>query len=268
MRPRVDSTSLSLNCKAVSGPWVENALDPENAIKTIGNQQGILCLQNIEALSLKAQGHLLRLLDNQNNSSESLSVVALTRSDLKKAVKETHFLLELYEYLSRFHIHMPPLRERTGDMPLLTKKLLKEISSTYQTKMTQVETEVIEACNSYNWPGNIRQLEGMLSQVALNSPQEATLRVEHMPDYLRGAAPPKVVMVAADMKLPRQGVVLEDLEKNLLKQALEQMMGNQSRAARLLGISRFALRYRMEKYGLFPKTKEQIMAAAMNEWSE
>ena len=258
---------VAVDCKIVSGPWIESALDPAHPQSCLFSEKGVLCLQNVEALSLKAQGNLLRWLELSSQGNDPVSIIAITRSDLKKSARESTFLLELYEYLSRFHIHMPPLRERIVDMPLMLKKLLKEMGEIYQTRMTEVEPEVFEACKSYSWPGNIRQLEAMLQQVLLSRPSDTLLRTEHLPEYLRKTQA-KVVVTEAEMKLPRQGVVLEDLEKNLIRQALEQVMGNQSRAARLLGISRFALRYRMEKYGLFPKTKEEIMAAAASEWSE
>jgi two-component system NtrC family response regulator len=251
-----------------SAPWIEGVVDAEGNTSLFGDNEGILCLQNIETLSLKTQGNFLRHLEQSLQSGRGNSLIALTTADLKKAVKEGRFLLEFYEFLSRFHLHMPPLRERIGDIAPLSKKMLKESSTTFHTKMTQVEPEVLDICSKYNWPGNIRELKGMLEQVVLHYPNESTFRVDFIPHYLNSGSASKVIQVAADMKLPRQGVVLEELERSLLKQALEQMLGNQSRAARLLGISRFALRYRMEKYGLFPKTKEEIMAAANDKWSE
>lgn len=259
---------LQIDCSSISGPWIESVFELEGNNEILKQHKGVLCLQNIEYLSLKAQRNLLHLLEPSAQQSDAISLVALTRVDLKRAVKESKFLLELYEYLSRFHIHMPSLKERINDFPALAKKILKDLSLTLNTKMIQYEPEVMEVCSKYEWPGNLRQFQGMFEQVALYYPQENTFKAEFIPHYLRSAMPAKVINVAEDMKLPRQGVVLEDLERNLLKQALEQTLGNQSRAARLLGISRFALRYRMEKYGLFPKTKEEIMTAAANEWSE
>lgn len=265
---RHNSPLMSIDCASSSGPWLETAVDPDSSGSVLNNVHGILCLRNIEYLSLKAQASLLRHLERSIQRSEGMSIIGLTTADLKKSVKEGKFLLEPFETLSRFHIHMPPLRDRIGDLSALSRKMLKEISMRYGTKMTQVEPEVIEICSKHNWPGNLRELCGMLEQVALHYPQEQIFRPDFIPHYLYAGTPTKVIQVSTDMKLPRQGVVLEELERSLLKQALEQMLGNQSRAARLLGISRFALRYRMEKYGLFPKTKEEIMAAASDEWKE
>lgn len=257
----------NIECQS-SSPWLENAVESDNQNSVFNDKGGILCLQNIEALSLKTQGSLLRRLEQSAHAEQGTSLIALTTADLKKLVKEGRFLLELYEFLSRFHLHMPALRERVSDIAPLSKKVLQECSSLYRSKMNSIEPEVLDICAKYNWPGNVHELKGMLEQVILHYPNETTLKTDFIPHYLNTGSAAKVIQVAADMKLPRQGVVLEDLERSLLKQALEQMLGNQSRAARLLGISRFALRYRMEKYGLFPKTKEEIMAAATDKWSE
>jgi DNA-binding NtrC family response regulator len=259
---------VNVDCSTTSGPWLESALDIENKSGIFADTQGILCLQNIEVLSLKAQASLLRHLEQSSQNPQASSLIALTRTELKKAVKDGRFLLELYEYLSRFHLHMPPLRDRIMDIAPLTKKLLRDLSATFRSRMFQVDQDVLDLCSKYNWPGNMRELGGMLEQVVLHYPEDTTFRIDHIPHYLQSSSAAKVIQVAADMKLPRQGVVLEELERSLLKQALEQMLGNQSRAARLLGISRFALRYRMEKYGLFPKTKSDILAAADSKWSE
>lgn len=262
---RSDKPLLTIDCSTASGAWVERELE-SNEPGVLANHKGILCLQNIERLSLSAQSNLLRLLDDPSQR-HNISLIALTSADLKKAVKENKFSLEFYEYLSRFHIHMPALRERIGDISPLSKKILKDFSAAFDTKMNLVEPEAVEIFSKYNWPGNVRQFRGMLEQAALYYPKEPVFKTDFIPHYLNALNTSNVVQVATDMRLPKQGVVLEELEKSLLKQALEQMLGNQSRAARLLGISRFALRYRMEKYGLFPKTKEDILAAASDKWN-
>lgn len=259
---------VSIDCSRCFGPWLESALESEGASGLLWDKDGILCLQNIDALSLKAQGTLLRHLEKSAPQGEGSSLIALTRVDLKRAVKEGRFLLELYEYLSRFHLHMPPLRDRVSDITPLSKKVLRDLGAMFRSKVSQVDQEVTEIFGKYSWPGNVRELKGVLEQIVLHYPEETAIRAEHLPHYLNTGSTAKVLQVTTDMKLPRQGVVLEDLERSLLKQALEQMLGNQSRAARLLGISRFALRYRMEKYGLFPKSKEEILAAADEKWSE
>lgn len=265
---RHDKPLLHIDCTTTPGSWVENELTNGAEQGLITAYKGILCFESIDALSVEAQRNLLKLLEAADQGQNNISLIALTSIDLKKAVKENSFVLELYEYLSRFHIHMPALRDRISDISALSKKILRDCSVSFNSKMTTLESEVIDICSKYDWPGNVLQLSGMLEQAALYYPDEPVFKAEYIPHYLNNANTSNVIQVETDMKLPKQGVVLEDLEKSLLKQALEQMLGNQSRAARLLGISRFALRYRMEKYGLFPKTKEEILSAAADKWSE
>ena len=96
------------------------------------------------------------------SQKNNISLIALTSADLKKAVKENKFSLDFYEYLSRFHIHMPALRERISDISPLSKKILKDFSASFNTKMNLVEPEAVDIFSKYDWPGNVRQFRGML----------------------------------------------------------------------------------------------------------
>lgn len=264
---RRERPMLNIDCNEANGSWIEKELESAPGKGILSNHKGIICLHNVEALPLDSQKSLMTIIEQASQHGEGISLIAITSTDLKKAVKENRFSLEFYEYLSRFHLHMPALRERISDISLLSKNILKGFSQDFGTNMSHLEPEAVEICTKYNWPGNVRQLSGMLEQAAVYYRNESEFKAEFIPHYLNNSSSTKVVQVSAEMKLPKHGVVLEELEKSLLKQALEQMLGNQSRAARLLGISRFALRYRMEKYGLFPKTKDEIMAAATDKWS-
>jgi DNA-binding NtrC family response regulator len=137
---------------------------------------------------------------------------------------------------------LPPLRERRGDVPLLTSYYIDRYNREFRKKVRGVTPEGMKLLEHYQWPGNVRELKNAIERAMLLNEKER-LEPDDFTTLTRSVA-------AASFKLPPEGINLEDLERQLLLQALERANGNQTQAAQLLGINRDQVRYRVEKFGL------------------
>ena len=213
---------------------------------------GTLFLDEIGELSPGVQAKLLRVLQERTfervggvkTLKVDVRIIAATNKDLLTETKEGRFREDLYYRLSVFPINLPPLRERIEDIPLLVQHFLQKLSPTGTLK--QFSDEVMERFIRYEWPGNVRELQNIVERMVIICPDQK-IGVEWVPDFLRkekrgGANQP--------LNLPPEGISLEELEKSLLEQALERAEGNQTHAAQLLGLSRHAFLYRLEKHGI------------------
>ena len=168
-------------------------------------------------------------------------IVAATNQDLEKAVREGRFREDLYYRLNVIPIVLPPLRERRTDIPLLVEHFLAKYADQARKEMSEAALEVLTA---YEWPGNVRQLESVIERTLLLSEGEV-ITPEDLPAGVRtGMARARGPM---ELEIPDSGIDLDELERGLILKALEKAAGNVSRAARLLGLSRRTLQYRMEK---------------------
>jgi two-component system NtrC family response regulator len=157
------------------------------------------------------------------------------------------FRKDLFYRLKVFSITLPPLRERLSDLPLLIDFLLGELRKEFKKKIIGLSSGAYRVLDSYDWPGNVRQLKNVLERAFILCEGE-DIEPEHLPPEL--IAPPSPPQTTGFLfKLPPQGIPLETVERDLIRQALEISGGNQIRAAKLLGISRDVLRYRMKKFG-------------------
>ncbi len=222
-------------------------------------QGGSILLDEIGDMKLNLQGKLLRVLEERTvrpvGGSEEIpinvSVIATTNRNLAEAVEQGQFRMDLFFRLSTFYLHVPPLRERQEDIAIIARHFLTYFASRYKRKATTaISPEAEKILLSYNWPGNIRELRNLLERLVVLEGAEEILP-EHLPNWLTGKAG-----VAAQhtsngrMTLPSQGISLEDLEKDLILQALERTKYNKSQAAKLLNISYDVLRYQVKKLGL------------------
>ncbi len=215
---------------------------------------GSIFLDEIGEMSFSTQVKLLRVLQEKQiervGSTEVIDVdvriIAATNKDLKRLVEEGRFREDLYYRLNVIPIKIPPLRERKQDIPLLVKYFLQKYSLETGRRGMTISDSALNKLKAYSWPGNIRELQNVIERAVILSPGR-----EITEDQL----PPEIVkrdrqIELDEFKLPKNGVNLNDLEKSLIKQALDMTNGNQTEAARLLGITRHTLIYRMEKYGL------------------
>jgi DNA-binding NtrC family response regulator len=179
-------------------------------------------------------------------------VVAATHRDLTRAVHDGTFREDLFYRLQVMPIHLPPLRERRGDIPLLAKYFVDGYNREFKKKVLGITPEALELLEQQPWPGNIRELRNAIERVML--------LFDH--DWIQAedfATSSRAAVTARQFQLPTDGVNLEDVERQLVVQALEQAAGNQTQAGRLLGINRDQVRYRIEKLGLH--RREDVPAA-------
>jgi len=216
---------------------------------------GTLFLDEIGDISPAIQVKLLRVL--QEKTFEHLGgtktikvdvrIVGATNRDLQEAIADGTFREDLYYRLNVVPITVPPLRDRKEDIPLLVAHFLEKLGS--KRKMSK---EAMARLVGYGWPGNIRELENTIERAVILGSGDVILP-EHLPAELRAEPAPGGPPVP--IELPSEGIVLEKLEKDLLEQALRRAGSNQTKAAKLLGISRHELLYRMEKFGLHGPAK-------------
>jgi DNA-binding NtrC family response regulator len=168
-------------------------------------------------------------------------IVTATNQDLERAVREGRFREDLYYRLNVIPIVLPPLRDRRTDIPLLVDHFLAKYRG---TRPRGVSEDALKTLMAYDWPGNVRELESVVERALLLGEGDLIVPAD-LPASLRsGAGGPRRAM---DLEIPEGGIDLEAVERSLILKALEKAGGNVTRAARLLGLSRRTLQYRLEK---------------------
>ena len=216
--------------------------------------KGTLLLDEIGELPLTAQVKLLRVLEEQQfypvGSQELVSVdtrvVACTHRDLEEMVDEGTFRQDLFFRLNVYQIDLPPLRQRGGDIVSLAEFFLDAFNRKFQKSFTGFTAGARRLLLQHSWKGNVRELRNVIERVALAEEGEQ-IAEEHL-DLLRRGFRSSTSWDTFD--LPEEGIAFEDLEKQVLQQALERAGGNKSQAARLLRMSPPTFYYRLEKYDL------------------
>ncbi|MFT4621858.1 MAG: two-component system response regulator AtoC [Myxococcota bacterium] len=220
---------------------------------------GVVFLDEIGEMSLGTQAKLLRALENRTfkrvggvaTISMDVAIVAATNRNLKQEVQSGNFREDLYFRLNVVPLVLPPLRERSEDVPLLVEFFIERFNRMFGRHVRGISGEAMVLLQGYAWPGNVRELRNVLERIIILGADDV-LGPKDLPPEIRYArtSGSGAGVRGCPFVLPDDGVNLEDVEKGLLVQALERTNGNQSAAARMLGISRYALRYRMEKYEL------------------
>jgi two-component system response regulator HydG len=203
---------------------------------------GTVFLDEIGDISLKTQSDLLRVLQEHEitrvGSSHPIHVdfrcIAATNKDLHQLVEEGRFRPDLFYRLNVFPLHLPPLRERKGEIPILVDHFVRKFAASMNKKITRVSPGAMALLDRYQWPGNIRELENAIER-AMVVAQEPELREEDF--ALRMPVPDHA---------PR---TLEDMEKVHILSVLEECKGNQTVAAEVLDIDRVTLHNKLKKYG-------------------
>lgn len=219
---------------------------------------GTLFLDEVGELPLELQPKLLRALQERvvepvggaECQSLDVRVVAATNLDMELAIQDGVFREDLFYRLSVIPIHMPPLRDRKEDIPLL----LKHFAAKHGSEGLVFEKSALEALNLYYWPGNVRELENTVERLVILHGGEKITRAD-LPDKIgssEDSSPARVV------NLPDEGYSLEQLEREVVVEALSRNRWNRTNAARFLRIPRHVLLYRMEKYGIVPPDKEGV----------
>ncbi len=221
-------------------------------------QGGSILLDEIGDMKLSLQGKLLRVLEERTvrpvGGSEEIpidvTVIATTNRNLAEAVEQGSFRMDLFFRLSTFYLHVPPLRERQEDIPVIIRHFLSSFSTRYKRQATtSISPEAEKILVSYAWPGNIRELRNLLERlVVLEGAEE--IMPEHLPNWLTGKSGVAAPVPNSRLALPPQGLSLDEVEKDLILQALERTNHNKTQAAKLLNITYDALRYQVKKLGL------------------
>ncbi len=268
MSGRADQNFVAVNCATLPEGLAESILfgHTKGAFTgAVSNQNGIfkqahggtLFLDELGELPLKIQAKLLRVIENgiidplgaQKPEQVSVRLIAATNKNLLKLIQEGSFREDLYYRLRVGELHLPPLRERTSDIHDISLFLLKQINRSLK-EARKLHPATLEALETHPWPGNIRDLQNVLERAAILSPH-ALLK----PEDLRLCS---YSIERKDIQLPELsiGFSLEDylaeLRTKLIHKALEQARGNQSEAARLLGISAQAV-------NRFVRQKEELV---------
>jgi DNA-binding NtrC family response regulator len=215
---------------------------------------GTLLLDEIGEMPLNVQAKFLRFIETGECQSvgecrarrADVRIVAATNRDLDAQVADGSFRADLYHRLNVVPLELPPLRERSGDLELLLNALTRELADRHGVTAPAYSRAALKALRGYHWPGNVRELRNLCERLAiLRSGME--VGVEQLPLAIRQRSHGE----AGDgFTLPLGGIRLEDVETRLIRQALERTEGNRSRAARLLGLTRDTLLYRLKKYRL------------------
>jgi two-component system response regulator PilR (NtrC family) len=270
--PRNDRPFVTVNCGSVPETLMESELFGHKKGSFTGATAtrsglfeaahgGTLFLDEIAELSPPVQVKLLRAVQEKTfkmvGGSEEISVdvriISATNRDLERDVMEGQFREDLYYRLNVINIHMPPLRERSDEIPLLAHHFLEKYSKEMDKDIRKISSFALDILKSYNFPGNIRELENIIERsVALESSNIVLPDSLTLSSFKQTQVRPKVETVS--LTLPQEGIdldnVLGNLEQDLLQQALDRTRGAKQKAAELLGISFRSFRYRLAKYGL------------------
>ncbi len=218
---------------------------------------GTLFLDEIGDMGVLLQAKLLRFLQEKTfkrvggvrDITVDVRIIAATNRDLAKAVQNGKFREDLYYRLKVIPISLPPLRERKEDIPLLVKSFVDAFNQEFKKSTMGVDEEATDRLMGYHWPGNVRELRNVVER-AMILENKAKLTTEDLPREIRDPSREMPASVPEGFRLPERGFPLKDIENEMVRQALDKSRGNQTRAAKLLSISRDALRYKMKKYGL------------------
>ncbi len=260
---RKEKPFVEINCTAIPDTLIEaelfgyergaftNAKRRKRGLVELA-EGGSLFLDEVGGLNLSLQLKLLKVVEEKSfrrlGGTEDLKVdvrvIAATNRDLEKAVKDGSFREDLYYRLDVITIKLPPLRERGDDSFLLAEHFLKGFSKEYGRGITNFSKEARELIRGYSWPGNVRELKNVLERAVLMGSEEII-----RPQDLAISLDQKAISIS-EIEFPSQGISLKEVEKELIQKAMEMAKGNRSKAARLLGLSRDTLRYRLRKYGI------------------
>ena len=271
---RMTAPFIAVNCGAIPETLMESELfghvrgsftgairDQKGKIEIATS--GTLFLDEVGELSLGAQTRLLRVLQerivtpvgSEKERKVDVRVIAATNRDLHAAIATGRFRQDLFYRLNVFPVEIAPLRKRVDDIPALVAHLLGRATD----DPPEVTSEALEKLMAYSWPGNVRELDNVLQRALIHA-DEDVIRPEHligMGD--RSAAPESVSKANSESSAAQENqddiIELADIERTMILRALKKAECNQTKAARMLGITRMALIYRMDKHGIKPEAK-------------
>ena len=259
---RADKAFITLNCAALPESLIESELFGHKKGSFTGATSstkglfqaangGTLFLDEINSLPYTIQAKLLRFLE----SGECLAIgdikpyhvdvriIAATNTDLLKLVTTKEFRSDLYYRLNVVPLELPSLRQRSDDIEALISHFMNMMAVTHSMDATKLSKPALKALKAYPWPGNIRELRNLCERLSILMAGNI-IELEHLPQEFINANSNTDTLL-----LPERGIELDALEVNFIHQALNRTKGNRSKTAKLLGLTRDTLIYRMQKHG-------------------
>jgi two-component system response regulator AtoC len=269
---RADRPFIAINCAALPSNLIESELfgyekgaftdakSRKAGLLEQANGGGTIFLDEISELDINLQAKLLRVLEEGSFRRVGglkdvpfwARIIAASNRDLKHECEARRFRLDLYYRLAVIQLDIPGLSERGDDVLLLAQHFVDLNNISGRQKIKGFTPEAIRAFRLYDWPGNVRELRNVIERSMILEDGDI-ISTRYLPrDIVPDAGPNpshrvNVIDADATISLPRQGISLDQVERSLLKQALEQADGNQTRAADLLGLTRDQFRYRLKK---------------------
>jgi DNA-binding NtrC family response regulator len=263
---RSDKPFLAINCAAVPETLLESELmGHERGAFTDARTQkkglfemadgGTLFLDEIGDMETGMQAKLLRVLEERSfrrvggtkDIQVDVRIISATNQDLLRAMEERTFRNDLYYRIQVIPIFLPPLRERKDDIMPLTTHFISHFNREFGKSVKGISKMAEKFLTEYDWPGNIRELKNIIERAIILENEEILL-LEHLPQELVAKAGGGGVGPIS-IRLPAEGIDIEDVERELIRQSLEISEGNQSKAAKKLNLGIDAFRYRMKKFG-------------------
>ncbi|EPS5103984.1 sigma 54-interacting transcriptional regulator, partial [Escherichia coli] len=267
---RAKGPFIKVNCAALPESLLESELFGHEKGAFTGAQtlrqglferanEGTLLLDEIGEMPLVLQAKLLRILQEREferigghqTIKVDIRIIAATNRDLQAMVKEGTFREDLFYRLNVIHLILPPLRDRREDISLLANHFLQKFSSENQRDIIDIDPMAMSLLTAWSWPGNIRELSNVIERaVVMNS--GPIIFSEDLPPQIR-----QPVCNAGEAKTAPVGErnlkeEIKRVEKRIIMEVLEQQEGNRTRTALMLGISRRALMYKLQEYGIDP----------------
>jgi transcriptional regulator with PAS, ATPase and Fis domain len=268
LSPRSAYPFIPINCGAIPKDLFESelfgyekgaftgALEKGKIGKVEAAEKGTLFLDEIGELPPPAQVKVLRVLEEKEyfkvggveKRKADVRIIAATNKDLESEAKKGHFRDDLYFRLNVVKLHIPSLRDRKEDILPFFQFFLDRFNEQFKKGFIQVSKEAEDQILAYPWPGNIREIRNAVERIVLLERGD-TILGKHLSFLGEKEAPEKE---GGQFKpiIPSQGIILDEVEREYILKALRMKDGNKAQAAKLLGISRSALLYRMEKYGI------------------
>ena len=268
LSPRSSFPFIPINCGAIPKDLFESELfgyekgaftgasEKGKMGKVEASDKGTLFLDEVGELSPSAQVKVLRVLEEKEyfkvggveKKKADIRIIAATNKDLESEIKKGNFRDDLYFRLNVVKIEIPSLRERKEDILPLFRFFVERFNEQFKKRFVQISKEAEERILSYPWLGNIRELRNTVERIILLEKGD-TILGKHLTFLMdkEGQVEEKIEFKPV---IPSQGIVLDDVEKQYIIEALKIKKGNKIQAAKMLGISRSALFYRMQKYGI------------------
>jgi DNA-binding NtrC family response regulator len=277
--PRASGPLVAINCAAIPDTLLESELFGHERgaftdahARKLGHfesaNRGTIFLDEIGEMNPGTQAKLLRVLEQGTFTrvggaqpvTVDVRVVAATNRDLDKGMQEGSFRPDLFFRLNVVAIHLPPLRQRRDDLPLLIRHFLAQKSAAIGLPEKRFEPDAFDCLLHYNWPGNVRELENVVERALALSPNQ-TLSIDDLPAHLangRALLPLRTIADNGNDSPQSLSAAVEQLEHMLIMDALVQADHNQTRAAEILGTTRRILKYKMDKLGIAGQDSSEI----------